>query len=64
MDDDFINNVTQMVYEDYEANKTIMDHLGRKALLYEGPSSIQTKSWLLGPINLLLRIGVNGFISQ
>lgn len=30
MDDDFINNVIQMAYEDYETNKTMIDHFGEK----------------------------------
>lgn len=49
MDDDFIiHNVTQMIYEDYEANKTIItDRLGRKVLIYGGPSNIHIKSQLL-----------------
>lgn len=42
-----------MVYKNYEANKTITDHLRRKALICGGPSSIQTKSQLLGAKNLL-----------
>lgn len=30
MDDDFINNVIQMAYEDYETNKIMVDYLGEK----------------------------------
>lgn len=52
--DDFIKKVTQMVYKNYEANKTIIDYLARKPLICGGPSSIQTKSQLLGAKNLLL----------
>lgn len=61
MDDDFMNNVTQMVYE---ANKTmITDHLGRKTLIYGGLASIHTKSQLIGAINLYQETA-NGFASQ
>lgn len=45
--DDFIKKVTQMVYKNYEANKTIIDYLARKPLICGGPSSIQTKNLLL-----------------
>lgn len=64
MDDDFINNVIQMAYEDYETNKTMIDHLGEKPEYMGGASSFHTKSQLLGTINFLLRNRANGLLSQ
>lgn len=66
MDDDFINNVIQMAYEDYETNKIMVDYLGEKPEYMGGgvASSIHTKSQLLGTINLLLRNRSNGLLSQ
>lgn len=47
------------MYEDYEASKTIIDHLGRKALIMR----VLLVS-ILKAINLLLRNRANGFVSQ